>query len=484
MRVAARNSSGPAYLVGGALRDAVLGRALTDIDLAASDARSAARRLAKNLKASLVCLDEKHQVFRVVLGKRHVDIAALQGRLEDDLRRRDFTLNALALPLSSDFPREIPLEKIIDLRGGLQDIQRKHLRAESAMGFHDDPLRILRAFRIAAQLDFVIEPRTLGLIKKCAKRVSEPAGERLRAELLALASVPGCSRWLSLMDDNGVLTSLFKELEDARRCALVYYGKGGVLKHSLDTAARADFLLNNVPSVYPETAASIQDYLHSRSTDLSPHKAVLILAALLHDIAKASTAKRLKGRLRFFGHDIKGAAMASALLKRLRFSGEEIACVNAVITHHLRPGNLAAGGSLTDKAAYRFFRDTDPYSASLLLVCWSDHASYLPETTLLRSLSHARSKPDARGLSKVRPPEARKTLYHLQVISHLLNRFFAPAIKPLPDPLIDGHGVMRLLGIPPGPQVGRLLEKLRETQALGHVKTRADAERFLRRCRR
>lgn len=489
LRLAARLSRQTSYLVGGALRDAWLKRPLRDLDLAASSPLGLARRMADDLRGTLVVLDEGNAVYRVALGERHklirqIDIAAIQGAdIAKDLARRDFTINALALPLSPSLPASSLARRLIDPRNGLADISRRLVRAESEQRFREDPLRLLRAFRIAAQLDFEIEAKTRRLISRCRALALKPAGERISAELLALLSLEGCSRWLKLMDECGLLTALFRKLEPARRCALVYYGPGGVLKHSLDTAARADFLLHHLTSVFPDRAQDISAALRREDQSGVPHGAILLLAALLHDIAKPATAKKVGGRLRFFGHDALGAKQAAEILRTLKFSRNHVETVSAVIAHHLRPGNLAASGVVTDKAAYRFFRDLGNKALSLLLVCWADHASYLPHRLLLRHLNLARAAPEGPAgpnLIRLKPPEARKTVYHLQVVSHLISRLLAKGSKkPIPERLIDGHDVMTALKIPPGPMIGKLLERVREAQAVGKISAKAQALDYL-----
>jgi len=472
-------ASGPVYVVGGALRDLALGRPVHDVDLAAKGAHALAKALASAVGGTLVVLDEQAQVFRVALGRvykvvHQVDVAELQGgEIEDDLARRDFTINALAIPASAK--RLWALSELVDPRGGWKDLSGKSVRAESEALFKDDPLRLLRAVRIAAQLGFAIEEKTLSLMERLRHRVRVPAGERVQAELMALLSQPGSSRWLRTMDERGLLTALFPELEPARRCAEVYYGEGGVLKHSLDAAARADFLLDSLVKVFPEHGRHVGESLPQGS------RALLMLATLLHDVAKPDTAKTVGGRLRFFGHEQAGAKRSTEILRRLKFSRAQIDEVSTVIAHHLRPGNLAAGGLVTDKAAYRFFRDLGPHALPLLLVCWADHASYLPHERVVKLLRAAAQPPEegAQARARLSPAEAQKTVYHLQVISGLMGRLFAET-KPVPDRLVDGTEVMKILALPPGPEIGKALEQLREAQAEGKVKTRDEALAFLK----
>ena len=490
LRRAARLSPETAYLVGGAIRDAALGRPTADLDIVSASPRTFARGLAQALDAGLVLLDDDNAVFRLILGPsfkdvRQIDVAGLKGRnVVEDLARRDFTADAIALPLSPELPERPSAGRCLDPRGGLLDISKRILRAESEVLLRDDPLRILRAFRIAAQLDFTIEAATLKMLSRLRQLVTRPAAERIQSELMALLSVPGSSRWLRLMDETRVLTALFKELEAGRQCAFVYYGPGGVLSHSLETVSRADFLLHNLNRVFPGEGRQIEAQWEARPQGGAPQRAVLMLAALLHDIAKPETARRVQGRLRFFGHDALGAKRAAAVLKRLKFSREHTETISAVIAHHLRPGNLAAGEAVTDKAVYRFFRDLGEHAVSLLLVCWADHASYLPEALCLKSLKAAGADPGdwdpaRKSLSRL-PKEARKTVHHLQVISYLLKRRFDVENKPIPDKLIDGHDVMKSLGLPPGPRIGELLEKVREAQAEGKIRSRQEALRLLK----
>ncbi len=474
--LAARLSEGPCWLVGGSLRDALLGRDFHDLDIAAPRARALAKALAAATGGVFVAMDEQEQVYRVALpqapdGVSQIDVAGLQGKaIEEDLARRDFTVNALAMPAAGG--------PIIDPRGGRADLARRLLRAESEALFRADPLRLLRALRLGAQLDLSIEPATLKMMSRLRARVRHPAGERLHAEIMGLLDAPGCARWLGVMDEAGLLTALFPELEAARPCATAYYGPGGVLKHSLDTARRAEFLLGHLARVFPNEAGTIAAHLAARSGPTGSHRAVLILTALLHDVSKAETAKVVDGRLRFFGHDTRGAERAAQMLSQLRFPRQQIRTVSAVIAQHLRPGHLAAGGPVTEKAAYRFFRDLGEEAASLLLVCWADYASYVDEARLTRLLRRAQGRP-GEGLGKV-PEDARKTLLHLQVVSLLMRKLFSAAKPAVPLPLLDGREVMKALKLAPGPDVGAALERLREAQAEGAVRTRQEALEFLK----
>jgi putative nucleotidyltransferase with HDIG domain len=482
----------PVWLVGGAVRDAALGRTVADLDLACRDARGLAARIAREFKGTLVTLDAENAVYRLVLppargrALKQIDVAEIQGRdISQDLARRDFTVNAVALELPARLPPASFEKDFIDPRGGLADLARGVLRCENEDLFQEDPLRLLRAFRIAAQTGLTLDTATLAFIKKHRRLVRRPAGERVQAELLALCSVPGASRALRAMDECGLLTALFEDLEPARRCAEDYYGPGGVLEHTLNVCARLDFLFERFAKIYPDLGRAFEEHLASRASGGVPQRAVLMLAALLHDVAKPETARTVDGRLRFFEHDTIGAARAAKILRGLRFSREHIDAVAAVVRHHLRPGHLvASGGPVTKKAAYRFFRDLGDDAPGLLVVCWADHASYMPEARLRRLLSAACGDPPRADLSRVRPEDSRKTVRHLQLVSYLLRRCFDQDRAPVPRRLLDGVEVMKALKIPPGPRVGDILERLREAQAEGAVQDRAQALAFVARLKK
>jgi poly(A) polymerase len=465
IRVAGLRHPSPVYLVGGAIRDAALGRPVADLDLACAGARGLAAAVARAFKGTLVTLDADNAVYRLVLppargrGLKQIDVAEVQGRnILEDLARRDFTVNAAALELAADLKTALPESAFLDPRGGLADLARGVLRVEDDKPFKEDPLRLLRAFRIAAQVGLQIEPATLALIRKHRRLVREPAGERVQSELLALLAVPGASARLLEMDACGLLTALFEDLEPARRCAEDYYGPGGVLKHSLAVCERADFLLSSFGKIYPDLARAFDAYLSARSSGGIPERAVLMLAALLHDVSKPETARMVDGRLRFFEHDTRGAERAAKILKALRFSREHVDTVAEIVRQHLRPGHLASSPDpVTDKAVYRFFRDLGERAPSLLVVCWGDHASYMTEPRLKRLLSAACATPPRAALARIRPEDARKTVRHLQLVSLLLRRYFDQDRAPVPARLLDGGEVMKALKLPPGPKIGEIL---------------------------
>ncbi|MDD2772490.1 MAG: HD domain-containing protein [Elusimicrobiales bacterium] len=476
-----------AWLVGGAVRDAAAGRISPDIDIAVppKQAQSAAKELAKAFSGNWFTLDDATGVYRVSAKKPfdfQIDVSAFQGKtLDEDLRRRDFTLNAAAYPADAPFSIEraqggiriagLDPRRIIDPLNGLAALKSKTVKISGAGVFKDDPLRMLRAFRTAAELDCEISPDTLARIKKDRALISKSAGERVREEFSRLFAAPDTKKWLELMDSTGLLTSVFPELETQRKCAVVYYGKGGVLRHTLDVVDRMEYLLRNLDRIFPQFPEQLAPWRE--------RAAALKMAALLHDIAKPATAKKIGGRLRFFLHEEIGARMAREELRRLHFSNAETRLICAMIGEHLRPGHLAANGEITNRAVHRFFRETGEAGVPLLLLCWADYASYLSYPVLEKLLKDAGKPPFALS-GKLRRTGPRKTLRHLQLVNLMFSRFFEHAPDVLPERVIDGNAVMKALKIKPGKLIGRVLEEVQLAQVDGKVKTREDALHFLK----
>ena len=477
--------------MGGIVRSSLLKRFSTDIDIALppQDVKAAAYALAKKLKAAVFEMDPELGVWRLVThqDKIQLDLTAYQGKdLKADLLRRDFAFNALAYPVSA-LP-EIVIEKqkegnakillkrlrknqIVDYAGGLEDVSQKRIDITSPHVFEDDPLRMLRAFRSSAELGFTISPRTLKLIKKQAALISQPAGERVREELERLFATDRAYENLVLMDQCGLLTALFPELEPQRTCAEVYYGRGGVLKHTLEVFRREEYLLSHLNKAFPKYAKKL--------SAAAEQKPIYKMAALLHDVAKPATAKMKDGRLRFFYHEQKGAKMAKQILERLHYSRAEIRLICAMIGEHLRPSNLASNDVITDKGAYHFFRDLGEAAIPMLLLCWADYTSYITDAQLKRILPKSADRMMSISQAQ-KTANVGKTLRHLQVLSLLFKKYFEQPKKIQPSRLITGRDVMDVLSLPPSPKIGEILEAVAVAQVEGLVTDRESALAFLK----
>lgn len=480
-----------AHYVGGIVRNSLLGLPSGDIDitLPACDVKPAALALAKRLKAASFEMDAELGVWRLVTHahKIQIDLTAYQGKnLQEDLLRRDFSLNALAYPVSAlpeivIEPREgqkaqillknLQKEKIVDETGGLKDIAAQVIRVNGKKHFQDDPLRMLRAFRSSAELGFAITPRTLMQIKKDAPLIVNSAGERIKEELDRLFMTACAYKKICEMDKCGLLTALFPDLEPQRTCAEVYYGKGGVLKHTLLVFKRMEWLLENLDKAFGPFAQKL--------APLTQNKALYKMTALLHDVAKPATAKVKQDRLRFFYHEQKGAKMARTILQNLHYSRADIRLITAMIGEHLRPSNLASNNVLTDRGIYHFFRDMGEAGLPLLLLCWADYTSYVTDAQLKQILPHSSDRLMTIAQAS-RFENVGKTLRHLQVLWVLLDKYFQAPQKVRPQRLITGQDVMMTLHLSPGPRVGEILERVSLAQVEGTIVTREDALNFIK----
>jgi len=459
----AKRFATPIYLVGGPVRDGLLSRPCHDWDFVCRHARQIALGLSRKLRATFVVLDEQNRIYRVVLpDKVTLDFAELQGRtIAEDLKRRDFTINAMAVPLAN---RDL----LIDPFGGRRDLKSGTIRAVSEKAFTDDPLRLLRAFRFQAQFQFTIEPRTLRWIRKHHDRLSKVSAERIREELLRFWKQPSSSGSLRRMDRAGLLPMIFPEVEACRRAAVRYYGKGGVLKHAFATVENLEWLLtkgtigaglvparNRIAGGYktPPYDAYLNDSIGGY-----PRSAWLKWAAFLHDIGKPATAKLIKGRLRFFEHEHAGAEMAMQAARRLRCSRQETQRLGLWVRNHMRLGNLAAASRVTDKALSRFFRDLGEDGVGMVLVSLADHYTYLSKSLWGKGKDPVEKMGD-----------------------ELLRSFYDRREEILPERLLNGHDLMRQLRIKSGPQVGKLLAAIQDAQAEGKVRTKEEAIAWVRR---
>ncbi len=463
---------GPAWLVGGTPRDLLLDAPLRDLDLAVADAEAAARAVADGLAGHLVTLDAGRHIYRVALdgaAVRYVDIAQLRGDLDADLRERDFTLDAMAAPLQPPFDAL----SLVDPLGGARDAGARLLRAASTRIFQDDPLRLLRAVRLAVEFDLSIEQDTEALARENAALAARPSPDRQRDEIARIFASERAAAGVRLLDRLGLLDPVLPEVATGRGVEQPKEHHYPVLEHNVETVRALDVFLSPRPladagdealrlmlwTALP-AAERVQTNLAEELVEGRSRRTLLKLAGLLHDIAKPQTkAPDPSGRIRFFGHPELGARMTAALLRRLRFAEREVAYVCLLVDEHLRPLQLAAPGqSPTPRALFRFFRDLAEAAEGVLLLSLADHVA-------------------ARGPEL----EMKEWQWHLGYTGYLLHERYTNQTVVRPVRLLTGDDLMAALGIGPGPEVGRLLAALEEAQAAGEVSDRSQALAFVRR---
>lgn len=467
-RISGHPSLRDAFLVGGTVRDLLLDRPVRDLDLAVGgDALTAGRELADALGGHFVPLSEAHHVARVVLDDgpvRIIDLATLRGAIEDDLRKRDFTIDAVAIRLDGQ-------GEVVDPAGGVGDARRRTLRAVTHTVFDDDPLRLLRLVRLSAELGCRIDPETEALACSKAAALPRAAPERRRDELVRLCATDRAGQGLRSMDRLGLLAVELPEVCAGKGVAQPVEHYYDVFEHALATVETLDALLaRSAPdgrlrpvwdALWEAFAfADLRTYLDEEPVPGRPRMALLKLAGLLHDVAKPQTrAPDETGRIRFFGHAELGARVAQRILRRLRFSHRECAWVATLVQEHLRPLQLAAPGEApTRRALARFFRHTGDAATGLLLLSLADHLA-------------------ARG------PRADEAGWraHIDYLAWILRARIEEEGFVRPRRLVTGHDVMGALRIGPGPEVGRLLRAVEAAQEAGDVSTREEALTLIRR---
>jgi len=444
-----------AYLVGGLVRDQLLERAVKrDIDLAIDGAASElARDFADKYCGAFYLMDAEHDVARVILGDTYIDFAALRGDVRSDMATRDFTINAMARQIGSD--------ELIDPFHGQRDLRGKQIRAVSNTVFRDDPVRLLRAVRLIAELGFTLEPRTEDLVRGDAPLMAFASMERARDEFCKILAQENPVALLRQMDDLGLLAPLLPEVNALKNVTQSLPHIYDVFEHTLRVLDETVMLQARgyAEVANGEFVAELRTHLAQPVSAERTRGALLRLAALMHDIAKPATRSvDAQGMVHFYEHEPRGAEMCEAVMRRLRFSNDEIEIVTRVVREHLRPAQLAREGRVSNRAAYRFFRDAGDAGIDTCVIALADW----------------------RG--KAAPPIDEPAEAQLRgTLATLLDRYYrTPAAVIAPPALVDGRALMSELKIDAGPRVGELLEAIREAQAAGEVKTREEALAFVR----
>jgi putative nucleotidyltransferase with HDIG domain len=453
----------PIHLVGGAVRDALLGKICHDLDFVVPEnAIQLTFRVADALGAAAYVLDRERDTGRVVLTGETttLDFAALRGPdLVADLGDRDFTINAMALPMSS-----LSLDALVDPFGGGADLTTGVVRAVRADSIERDPARVLRAVRQALQFDFTLAPETAAAVKASAEKLPSISAERIRDELLKTLSGPHPAQAVHLWRDLGILPIVLPEIAALEGVEQSPPHHEPVLAH---TASVLDWLqqveavvLGDVDdalnAVIAPWRAQIQAHLDRPIDGGLDGWHVLRLSTLFHDVGKAETQTVDEdGRIRFFGHDKVGAISAEKRLRDLKLSNEAIQAVSRIVDLHMRPLMLAQQNDMTQRALFRFCRAAGDSVADVVLLSLADHlATYDGPFADYDQL--------------------------LALIGRILAFNFTRvnSLEKAP-PLLNGGQVMALLGLKPGPEIGRMLRLLEEAQAVGEVVSAEDAITFV-----
>jgi poly(A) polymerase len=444
------------WIVGGAVRDAALERQVADLDLAiAGDPGTAARAIAAELGEHAFELSAEFGTWRVVSHGTgwQVDATAMRGDdLAADLAERDFTVGAVAVPLAGGEP--------VDPFGGLADLERGVLRAVGEGSFDADPLRLLRAARLAAELNLQIDPGTVALARAAAARAADPAGERQLTELRQLLGGPDPLRGLALLDELELTAVVLPELESLRGVEQGPNHHLDVHGHTLAVLEHALEVERDLDRFAGDRAAEVAELLAEPLADEMSRGTALRFGALFHDIGKPATRAERDGFVGFRGHDKVGAEIVGGICARLRASRRLTQHLQALTLHHLRLGFLIPEVPLPPRRVHEYLRATEPVGVDVTLLTVADRLS-------------------ARGAGPLARPEMVEA--HLSLARQMVAAALDWRREGPPPPLLRGDELARELGIEQGPELGGLLAELEAAQYAGEVADRAAAVEHARR---
>jgi poly(A) polymerase len=436
------------WLVGGTVRDRLLGRDTADIDVAIiGSVPDVARGLGRTAGGFAFELSEAFGAWRVVAHDRtwQLDLLPLNGAtIEEDLARRDLTINAVAAPLDGG--------DHVDPFGGVADLRRRRLRAVAQDAFARDPLRTLRLARLACELAFEVEPGTVALARAAAPGLAGVAVERVFEEVKRIVCADGALDGLELMERVGATDVVLPELSALRGVEQSRFHHLDVFEHTRAVLAET-IALEREPLrlVDAADADALRSVLDAPLANELTRGQALRFGALLHDIAKPRTrGVTPQGRVTFMGHDTSGAGLAADILARLRASERLRDHVASLTRHHLRLGFLVHEMPLSRRAVYDYLHVTDPVAVDVTVLSVADRLA-------------TRGDNAEAAIAK-----------HLELARQLLHEGLAWVADP-PRPPVRGDELARELGIKPGPVVGGLLAELEAAHFSGEVATREQA---------
>ena len=443
------------FVVGGTVRDFLLGKKSYDKDLiiCGMEAKEFAEKLHKIFESAYVPLDEENKIYRIVLHKsadnepqNMIDVTNPIGdSIEQDLRRRDLTINAIAV--------DIHTGEVLDLFGGISDLQNKLLNYIEEINFVDDPLRLLRVYRFQATLGFELTPETLNAVCKYTDLIQKSAKERINYELMKLFNGDFTEKALLNMNKTWFLEKIFPVVKELKQVPPNTHHHLDLFHHSVETVKQIQIL-------YEQADEQVKAHLNKVDFGGFPRLAHLKLAGFLHDIGKFSTwtIDQDTGRHRFIKHDDVGAKLAKPLLKKLCFSNKQIDYISDLIKNHIYPAQLMTSADVNEKAMTRYLRKLGDNVVDNIILAKADRLSARGE-----AITEEMVEQNINGLNK------------------LLDFYFVSleTLAPLPK-LIDGHDVMQILNIKPSPLLGEILNALHEKQLDGEINTKDEAIKFVK----
>lgn len=450
------------YLIGGFVRDLILGSQSKDLDFILIDKNAVefCKDLGLKFAGTYILLDKEAGTTRFVLkdelsqGYSFDFTSVAKSSLKADFKRRDFTINALAINLKEP-------EAIIDFFNGLEDLKEKKVKEIELQNFLEDPLRMLRAFRFASQINGEISKKSLSFVKDNIQSFNEKiSSERISSEMWKILDNDNSFKYIKQMSSVGLLEKIFPELTPMRKVTPNDHHHLYLYDHSLELIKTFEENSYKIPVWANEELKKNFGLLDSPMT-----KAVIKLGCIFHDIGKPSTweIKDINGleKHTFIGHDKVGAEMVEVIGERLKFSNSITETLTRLVRYHLRPFQLSNNNSpISDRALYRFFRDLGEDTPLLLMLSLADlHATLGPKII----------KEDVDKSEKL-------ILFLFDEYKKYLEKEIEKSKKPK---LLDGNEIMKITGIEPSRKLGDLMKELDEAISVGEIKTKEEALKWV-----
>jgi poly(A) polymerase len=437
------------WLVGGFLRDSYIKapKDLVDFDFCVEkDIDLFVAKVAKIFGAKVIVLDKKSSSFRIILNKNikkySYDFILMRGKdIKKDLELRDFTINSLALDITE--PR-----KILDYHNGINDLKNKQIKSLTEGVIVDDPLRILRGFSFVANYGFKINPQTLKFFSHHKEKLKSVSCERINEELFKIFNSEKSYKIIKKMDKVRVIDQILPYVEKMRKTTQGGFHHLNVWEHSIEALKQFELL-------YKREAKKENEAIDFFNQNLSGNRKrfqIIKLACLLHDLGKPFVKKAAKARMIFHAHEKVGRDISSLFAKKIRLARVEKKALEKMVFWHLRPGYLADQITPSRRAIYRFFRDTQEEGVSIIFLSLADW--------------RATRGPLADSIKRKR---------HERIMLKLVKDYFIEKKKkPIPK-IIDGYDLIKHFKIKRGPLIGKILNKIRELQAMGKINKKSEA---------
>ena len=444
----AKNFVNEVFVVGGTVRDFILDKEITDRDLVVidEDAKSFSLKLAEFFDATFIPLDEDNKIYRLVLQDKinYIDVTNPVGNsVEQDLKRRDLTINAIAVNISSG--------EVVDVVNGIQDIRDKRINYINGQNFTDDPLRLLRVYRFQSLSGFELTEQTVQAVAERVELIKKPAIERVNYEIMKLFSGEYAHIALKNMDNVKLLQEIFPFINEYKKVPPNTHHHLNLFEHCLET-------VRQIQNLYINSCKEVKEHLGKVDFGGFSRLAHLKLAGFLHDLGKYSTWTIEGDRHRFIKHDDVGAKMSVKILKDCHFSNKQTDYISMLIKNHIYPSSVMSSPEITEKIMMRYVRKMDLNSIDAIILAQADRLSARGP-----AITDDIVENNIRSLNKL-------LTFYISVKDNL---------KPLPK-LLSGDEVMQILNIKPSKKLGEIMNALTEAQISGDIITKEHAVEFVK----